>query len=253
MSLNLNHVGQATPAVRTKYDRMFQRKNQNVLSSHYTKLIERDGFGNEDDPDEEDFITLKRADHDLEDDIPPINHEAELSKRKLKMSRTKRMIAKSGSNTKLIYDDEGKPHALYELQDGQEWLAEKGLEGAKEEGQKFAQAERSKMEVANVLDKAEAKEKKREKKRKRKERERMMSGAKDAPVLDPISDDDGYVSPEFDLPDTDEEEEREFSRGPAPQKRGASNPSPPPTKKRKVVEEELEDEEELALRLLRKR
>jgi ATP-dependent RNA helicase DDX10/DBP4 len=35
-------------AVRTKYYRMFERKNQNVLSAHYSK---RDG----DDDDEEGF------------------------------------------------------------------------------------------------------------------------------------------------------------------------------------------------------
>ena len=236
---------------------MFQRKNQNVLSSHYTKLIDRDSFGNENDPEDEDFITLKRADHDLEgDDIPPMDTTAELSKRKLKLSRTKRMIAKSGVNTKLIFDDEGQAHQLYELADGQEWLEGKGLEGAKEEGKKFAEEERGKMKLADVVDKAEAREKKKEKKRKRKERENLMSGDMDGPRLGggptlalSEDEDDGYVSPEFDLPDSGSEDERDT--GPPPKRgSGKSRHESPPIKKRKTEHNALEDEEELALRLL---
>ncbi|KAF6746034.1 ATP-dependent RNA helicase dbp-4 [Ephemerocybe angulata] len=187
---------------RTKYDRMFQRKNQNILSDHYSKLIDRDSFGNEDDPDEEDFITLKRADHELPDSIPQIDEHADLSKRKLKLSRAKRAIAKNGVNSKLIFDDEGKPHQLYELEDGAEWLEDKGgLEGVKQEGQRFAAEERGKMQITDVLDKAQARERKQEKKRKRKEREKVATSGTQGPMLGPASDDDdGYVSPEFDLP-----------------------------------------------------
>ncbi|KAJ2933321.1 hypothetical protein H1R20_g3746, partial [Candolleomyces eurysporus] len=247
----------ATNAVRTKYDRMFQRKNQNVLSSHYTKLIERDSFGNENDPEDEDFITLKRADHDLEDDdIPPMDTTAELSKRKLKLSRTKRMIAKSGVNTKLIFDDEGQAHQLYELADGEEWLEGKGLEGAKEEGKKFAEEERGKMKLADVVDKAQAREKKKEKKRKRKERENLMSGEVEGPRLGggptlalSEDEDDGYVSPVFDLPDSGSEDD--YDVGPAPKRgSGLARRDSPPIKKRKTDHNALEDEEELALRLL---
>lgn len=243
--------------MRTKYDRMFQRKNQNVLSSHYTKLIDRDSFGNENDPEDEDFITLKRANHDLEDDIPPLDTSAELSKRKLKLSRTKRMIAKNGVNTKLIFDDEGKAHQLYELADGEEWLEGKGMEGAKEEGKKFAEEERGKMKLADVVDKAEARQKKKEKKRKRKERERMiggdLEGASAGPVLGLSEDeDDGYVSPEFDLPESDFDDDYGMH---SPPKRGSaqSRRESPPPKKRKTGHSALEDEEELALRLLEKR
>ncbi|KAE8190746.1 hypothetical protein CF328_g5879, partial [Tilletia controversa] len=77
--------------VRTKYDRMFGRKNQGVLSEHYAKLVADDaessasdsgsGSGSYDDSDgeamaedgfghddENDFLTLKRADHAPSDD-----------------------------------------------------------------------------------------------------------------------------------------------------------------------------------------
>lgn len=171
---------------------MFERKNQNILSDHYSKLISHD-------PDsDDDFITLKRADHDL-NDLPstitathPTTHTttfeqdltANLSKRKQKMGKAKRAIATSGVNTKLIFDDEGEAHQLYELEDGEKWFEERGgLVGAQEEGKKFAEGERGKMKVADIVDRQEAKEKKREKKRKRKEREKNVSAF---PCLLPI-------------------------------------------------------------------
>jgi ATP-dependent RNA helicase DDX10/DBP4 len=49
--------------VRTKYDRMFERTNQDVLSSHYTKLIDHNMEGSpESQADEDaDFLTVKRV------------------------------------------------------------------------------------------------------------------------------------------------------------------------------------------------
>lgn len=159
---------------------MFQRKNQNVLSSHYNKLIESDGFGN--NPDEagsdDEFITLKRADHELPQSLLEMDRTEDLSKRKQKLSKAKKALATGGNNTKLIFDDEGKPHELYELADGEDWMKEQGgLEGAMEEGKRFAVEEREKIKIADVVDKAEAREKRKEKKRKRKEMEKMVSCA----------------------------------------------------------------------------
>jgi ATP-dependent RNA helicase DDX10/DBP4 len=58
---------------------MFQRKNQNILSDHYNKLIdfEEDNLldgetVNEDD----DFITLRRRDHKLESDVAYVQETA---------------------------------------------------------------------------------------------------------------------------------------------------------------------------------
>ena len=158
-----------TQGVRTKYDRMFERKNQNVLSQHYNKLIDH-----EPDDSDDDFITLKRADHDLGGDIPDISNE--LSNRKLKMGTAKRKILAGGLAKKLVFDEEGEAHALYEVEDGERWLQERrGAEGAKEEGRKYAEGEREKMKVTNVIDKQEARSKKLEKKRKRKEKEKAVS------------------------------------------------------------------------------
>ena len=170
------------PKVRTKYDRMFGRKNQTVLSEHYSKLIENDHDAAQSDSD--DFIQLKRADHDLDQPVhsstssarlPDSNEVPELSKRKLKLSRTKRAIAKYGKGSKLTFDDAGNAHELYEMADPDAWYKDKGgLEGANEAGKQFAEVESGKMRVADVQDRQEAREKKREKKRKRKEKERQQ-------------------------------------------------------------------------------
>ncbi|KAG1737558.1 DEAD-domain-containing protein [Suillus paluster] len=225
------------PGVRTKYDRMFERKNQNILSAHYSKLVDH---GDAVD-DEEDFITLKRSNHDLSDTdaIPEIDN---LSKRKLKLSRTKRAVAKYGQlGQKLIFDDEGNPHEIYEMVDPAEFY-KGGLEGAKEAGKAFVEGEKDKLKGADVVDKMEAKDKKREKKRKRKEREKGIDRDDGhIPELAP-PDDDGYISPEFDLPSEDDVE-----CSPPPLKRSRRPAST------KEDSKGFEDEEELALQLLRNR
>ena len=171
---------QPVDTVRTKYDRMFERKNQNVLSSHYSKLIEHDEPGSNDDDksDDDEFITLKRADHDLPESskmLPPLDSSADLSKRKLKLGKAKQAIAKNGVAKKLVFDEAGKSHEVYEMADPDAWYEAKGgLVGAKKEGQLFAQQEGLKMRVADVADKQEARNKKRDKKRKRKEKEKSV-------------------------------------------------------------------------------
>jgi ATP-dependent RNA helicase DDX10/DBP4 len=93
----------------SKIEKMFQRKNQNILSDHYNKLIdfEEDNLldgetVNEDD----DFITLRRRDHKLESD-----EEAEpmlpMSKRQLKLTK-KDLAKKQSKGERIVFDDEGK-------------------------------------------------------------------------------------------------------------------------------------------------
>ena len=159
---------------------MFERKNQNVLSSHYSKLIEHDepSPSNGDESEDDEFITLKRADHDLPESskmLPPPDSSADLSKRKLKLGNAKKAIAKNGVAKKLVFDDAGQSHEIYEMADPDAWYEAKGgLVGAKKEGQMFAQQEGLKMRVADVADKQEARNKKRDKKRKRKEKEKSV-------------------------------------------------------------------------------
>lgn len=146
---------------------MFERKNQNILSEHYNKLVDHDAEDSDDD-----FITLKRADHELEGDAA-LEPDEFTSKRKARLAASKKAAAKSGPRGhKLVFDDEGVPHELYELQSVADVF--KDADDAREAGRVFAASERGKLQEADVADKAEAKEKKREKKRKRKEREREV-------------------------------------------------------------------------------
>ncbi|KAF8516044.1 DEAD-domain-containing protein [Gautieria morchelliformis] len=224
--------------VRTKYDRMFERKNQNILSDHYTKLVDHSGELIGGAAEEEDFITLKRADHALEggDDEKLPGSEA-LSKRKLKAAGSKKAMLKyQGVGTKLIFDDEGKAHELYEMQDDLAFHEGDAL-GA---GREFAENERSRLREVDVRDKEEAKEKKREKKRKRKDRQRAEEDAGFAgPSLADAPDDEGYQSPQLDLLLADEKSDDE--------------PSPKRTKRVQDTQDTLILEEELALQMLRGR
>ena len=146
---------------------MFERKNQNVLSDHYAKLVSHDVSD-----EEEDFITLKRANHALSDDELPAS--AHLSKRKQKMGESKKLMAKYKQPAqKLIFDDEGEGHQVYEPIAGEEFVKELGGEEAvRKAGRQFADEGLKEVKEGDIRDREEAKEKKREKKRKRKERER---------------------------------------------------------------------------------
>ncbi|GAA6015667.1 hypothetical protein JCM11491_007189 [Sporobolomyces phaffii] len=179
--------------VKTKYDRMFNRKSQTILSDHYTKLIDHsDDEGSDagaegasgskkkastslvggDDEDQDDFITIKRRDHDLnEAELPSSSY---LSKRKLKQGQSKKaMLSTRGNPTKLVFDDEGDGHAIYELGDLDDF--EKQGDAA-EQQKKFVESEKLKLKEQDVKDKERQKELRREKKRKRKEIERGSDG-----------------------------------------------------------------------------
>ena len=249
-----------TERVRTKYDRMFERKNQNILSEHYAKM--RGGDEEKDGEDEDDFITLKRADHTFNDadqdaattdDLRAVKLD-NLSKRKQKLGKAKKQILlNSGVGTETIeqrrlkFDEEGEGRKAHPVAPAEDWVKEKGgMEGVIAEGEKYALAGRVDMKEADVVDKEVAKEKRREKKLKRKRKDQDKSDGKTgaSAVLGADSDvDDGYVSPEFDLPEMNSEEEKEYFR---PLKKAKKTT-------RHEVDDDIMDEEELALQVLRKR
>jgi len=153
------------------------------------------------------------------------------------MMKSKKTLAKSGPRgTKLVFDEDGQAHRLYEFKDVEDVDVER-------DGAEFIRKEIGKMQKADAGDKAAAKEKKKEKKRKRKEREREERGEDglySGPAVAP-SDDDGYVSPAFDLP-PESKDDRTHSPAP-PKKRPRKADGPPAT---------LEEEEAHALRFLRR-
>lgn len=140
------------------------------------------------------------------------------------------MLKYKGLGEKLIFDDEGRAHQVYEMRAvDEEFGGRDVLQAARE----FAEGERGKLREADVQDKELAREKKREKKRKRKEHEgevRVLntSGYASLTRFPQATDmdqddgveftgngaDDGYVSPEFDMPSEYEDKRLSSSKKP---------------------------------------
>ncbi len=70
-------------------------------------------------------------------------------------------------------------------------------------------------------------------------------------VVAPPSDDDGYLSPEFDLPEPSSEDEEHWQTAPPPPKR--SKTSNTKSQRHPSPLDDLEADEELALQLLRRK
>ncbi|KAJ5918688.1 ATP-dependent RNA helicase dbp4 [Penicillium verhagenii] len=190
--------------VRTRYDRMFDRRNQDVLADHYSKLINDDGTliaagaGNgagEDADEDADFLSVKRRFEAGDDKLgqgatDSDDSEAEItktkmvqldgqdplvidSKRREKLLKSKKKLLKfKGKGTKLVYDEDGNAHEVYEMED-EETFAARG--DAKAQRERFVAEETERTRRADIDDKEVVREKKREKKEKRKARERALA------------------------------------------------------------------------------
>jgi ATP-dependent RNA helicase DDX10/DBP4 len=182
--------------VRTKYDRMFERKNQDILADHYAKIRHNDDeeedadagkLDGEQESDDDLFDVKKRipADGDFDPDAVPKDSEEYAkvvhipgakeglvldSKRREKMLKSKKQLLKlKGQGQKLVFDDDGNAHQLYELEDEDDFRARGEAE---DQRRKFLEEEAERVKAADVEDKELVKEKRRAKKEKRKERER---------------------------------------------------------------------------------
>lgn len=200
-------------AVKTKYDRMFERKNQTVLSEQYLNMtgtkLRKDGADGDGDDEDDDFMSIKRKDHDLKDEELP-ELLASTSKRSSKKALSKKLSsAKNGKPTKLKFDEEGHAHPLYELEDEEDF---KKHGDAKDQKAQYVLREAQIMNEADLDDKQVARMKRQEKKRKRKEAEKR---ARDE------SDSDSDSGPgvtlatgnlDQDLESLDEEEQRESKK-----------------------------------------
>lgn len=146
--------------VRTKYDKMFGRKNQTVLSEHYLNITKAKAQADEED----DFMQVKRQDHKLvEDDLPTLI--VPTSKRSQKKALSKKAsISTKGNATKVVFDDDGTAHPVYELE-GEEEFRKRGT--AESQKEVFLEKEAEVMAGVDTDDKKLAKEKRQEKKRKR--------------------------------------------------------------------------------------
>ncbi|KAL3471112.1 P-loop containing nucleoside triphosphate hydrolase protein [Aspergillus californicus] len=221
--------------VRTKYDRMFERRNQDVLADHYSKLINDDGTiaapskTTEDADEDEDFLSVKRrfeagdeklggkSDSESDSDAVSDSDEEEPtettdtpgakvvkisdkdtliidSKRREKLLKSKKKLLKfKGKGTKLVYDDDGNAHELYEMEDED---AFKARGDAKDQKARFLAEETERTQLADMEDKAVAKQKKREKKEKKKARERELDAderEETVAQLAPYDEDEGMA------------------------------------------------------------
>lgn len=273
--------------VRTKYDRMFERKNQGVLSSHYQGLIADDhedgskessdeeisnvlkspDFSSDDDRDneseeeegpryrqtllkassdegseesgeengEDEFITLKRVDHGLDENI----HQGDLplSKRKQLLGSSRKKAAAAGMRglgEKMTFDEEGNAHRLYEVQD-EETFRKSG--DTRDAANAYMKRERELLQKRDVEDKERIREKRREKRLRQREREREDADEQSSgvAVLPEDTRDDGYETPDFHLIEDESDSD-------------LSSDGERPAKKQKHLASS--NEEELAMKLL---
>jgi len=230
---------------------MFERKNRGVLSEHYNKLVDH---ASEASGSEEDFITLKRTNHDLPSTSATLPVEENTSNRLRRALKSKRGQLKYGDvPTRLVFDDDGVAHQLLEMKAVEEVFGgDDAKRVALEAGRAFGEKARAKMGEVDGRDKAEAREKRLEKKRRRKEAARaehsVGDDGADGPTLAGAgNEDDRYVSPAFDLPS-----ESEHDDAPPLQKRQklSKKSQEGPRQSRHTI---LADEEALALALLRGR
>ncbi|KAF8476917.1 P-loop containing nucleoside triphosphate hydrolase protein [Kalaharituber pfeilii] len=182
--------------VRTKYDRMFERKNQTVLAEHYNKLIDKtipNDDPNDSDNGDTDFLSIKRILSRTSSPEPGTSISASASpgpsstsktinlpgrptpliidsNRRLKLLTSKKKLAKyKAGPTKLVYDDEGVAHPIYEMEDLEDFKKEGDADAQR---RRYVEEEKQRVSVADVEDRAVAREKRREKREKRKERGR---------------------------------------------------------------------------------
>ncbi|XXG99406.1 hypothetical protein Hte_005745 [Hypoxylon texense] len=237
--------------VRTKYDRMFERTNQDVLTSHYTKLVgdgEQDA-SDEDEDDDGDFLSVKRVleGNDLDGNglapgakiITGLGGEEPFvvdSKRREKMLKSKKKMLKfKGKGDKVVFDDDGVAHHPYRII-GEEDFQQDG--SAEAQRQKFVESEAVKVQEADVDDKQLAKDRRREKKEKRKAREAMEDdeGLGSMPRLSAPNDgEEDPLALLASLPIAGEEREHE-----------AEEEERPPKKAKKWFQDDSEDEREKA-------
>ncbi|EER38551.1 ATP-dependent RNA helicase DBP4 [Histoplasma capsulatum H143] len=201
------HKKKKEEAVRTKYDRMFERRNQDVLTEHYTKLINEDGTtvagGAPDDSkadadEDNDFLSVKRRFDAGDDNLgEESDSDSDTTKPKLKavqipgsepliidshrreklLKSKKKLLKYKGKGSKLVFDEDGNPHEVYEMEDEDDF---KKQGSAYAQRAKFLELEAERTRLADIRDKEIAKQKKRERKEKRKERARLAKETGDA-------------------------------------------------------------------------
>ena len=179
---------------KTKYDRMFERRNQDVFADHYAKLLNDENNGKVGDSGningENEFLSVKRrlsdaSSIDSEDNDSLVRLKSDKgdaskpalvvdSKRKEKLLKSKKKLLKlKEKGKKLVYDSEGDPHEVYELEDEAQFKQRGPADSQKA---RFLAAEQERLQTADLADKQAAKAKRKEKREKRKARDAVENG-----------------------------------------------------------------------------
>ncbi|KAI9888308.1 MAG: ATP-dependent RNA helicase dbp4 [Vezdaea aestivalis] len=177
--------------VRTKYDRMFERRNQDVLTEHYSKLVTHNSSMREngdadhsthlDDVDSDgDFLTVKRrlspssalslSLRDQAVETPSFLSTKPDSVRQARLLRSKRAVAITRpQGTKTVFDDEGNANAMAPPLQTEQGFKANGAAALQRE--RFLETEKRRIREADELDKGREEERRRLKKEKRRKRE----------------------------------------------------------------------------------
>lgn len=211
-------------------------ENQTVLADHYRNILHDDDAA-EDDDDDDDFLTVKRTGYSDSSSSDSDSTPAAESKRRSKIATSRKSAAKLKSKgTKLVFDDDGTAHAMYELQDEDEFRAA-GTAAAQRE--RFVQTEGERVKNADVEDRKLAKDKRREKKEKRKRREAEAEAEAAAEAEAKESTGAPRFLP-YEAPEVEEEEEEEEDQEEEAEEEEGRNMK----RQRKWFEDELEHKEE---------
>lgn len=194
---NNTNTNNTNPVVKTKIDKMFQKKNLSVLSDHYARLNDNASYANldNDNSDNDSFLSIKRKNHDIEDDSEELPSTIQSKKAIMKANKMKSAASiVAAKRTHLVFDAENG-------RDGADDNEEDDVLGVKprlklpykqdatitvEEGEEYIAAEKERLSVRDKQDYLRVKEKKREQKFIEKEKRRRSEAAKKCG-----SDDDG--------------------------------------------------------------
>ena len=167
-----------------KIDKMFKKKNLNVLSDHYAKLREI-GNGSEvsvkdDESSEEDLLTIKRTDHEIkEEDLPSVIGAALKPARRDILKTKKRYKIKvaaksmSAGSKRIIFNEEGGAEEAFPYEKESTFDRNEAQNMATE----YAAQSLSVMERADVVDRAQERDRLREKKANKKRKIRNRENA----------------------------------------------------------------------------
>ncbi|RKP18111.1 DEAD-domain-containing protein [Rozella allomycis CSF55] len=220
---------------KTRVDKMFQRRNLDVLSEHYNKLRQ-----NEEENDD-DIFTLKRVDHSIEEVKIPNNEPLEMSRRDILKTKKKHLLKKEKNNLHVVFDEDGQETNLLALENEKEFINQRPMEERILERLDEAQNE---MSIKDIEDKEIAKQKRREKKWEKKQKEKKKRGEDVQVAVQLNNNQDSYNDDEA----SEDDEEEEISQGDKDEDISSNEDVSDDelnTLKRKLV-----DDEELAMSLI---